>query len=121
MPVLIFRLNNVPEDEAADVRALLDQHGFAYHETTGGFLGFGVAGLWLLDDSRKAAARALIDTYQDERRVRLRAEHEALRRAGRAETMLHRFARQPLQSLFYIAAAAAVLYLTLWPFLALEG
>jgi hypothetical protein len=119
MSVLIFRLNGVPEDEADDVRALLDEHGFAYHETTGGLLGFGVAGLWLLDSSRQAAARALIDAYQRDRAARLAAEHEALRRAGLAETTLQRIARRPLQSLLYLAGAAAVLYLMLWPFLTL--
>ncbi|MBK1629930.1 hypothetical protein CKO31_04065 [Thiohalocapsa halophila] len=119
MSVLIFRLNGVPDDEAADVRALLDEHGFAYHETTGGFLGFGVAGLWLLDDSHKAAARAVIDDYQRSRSARLAAEHEAARLAGRAETTPQRIARHPVQSLFYIAGAAGVLYLMLWPFLTL--
>lgn len=117
MPVLIFRLNGVPDDEAADVRTLLDEHGFPYHETTGGFLGFGVAGLWLLDDSRKAAARAVIDDYQRSRSARLAAEHEAQRRAGVAESTLQRIVRRPLQSLFYIAGAAGVIYLMLWPFL----
>jgi hypothetical protein len=119
MPTLIFRLNGVPDDEADDVRRLLEAEGFAYHETTGGFLGLGVAGLWLLDDGRKAAARAVIDAYQHERSTRLAAEQEALRRAGRAETTLQRITRRPLQSLLYVAGAAAILYLTLWPFLGL--
>jgi hypothetical protein len=52
MTTLIFRLNGVPEDEAADVRGLLDDNGFAYHETSGGSPGLGVAALWLLDDSQ---------------------------------------------------------------------
>jgi hypothetical protein len=119
MTVLIFRLNGVPEDEAADVRALLDDNGFEYHETSGGFLGLGIAGLWLLDDTRKDAARALIDAYEDERRRRIAGEHKALRDAGLAETTLQRILRRPLQSLFYIAGAAAVLYLVLAPFLTL--
>jgi hypothetical protein len=119
MTVLIFRLNGVPDDEAADVRALLDAHGFPYHETTGGLLGFGVAGLWLLDDSDKAAARTAIDAYQQDRRGRLAAEHQALRQAGLAETTLQRIARRPLQSLSYLAGIAAVLYLMLWPFFTL--
>ena len=119
MSVLIFRLNGVPDDEAADVRALLDEHGFDYHETTGGFLGLGVAGLWLIDADQKAAARRAIDTYQRSRSARLRAEHAALFAAGQAETMLQRLARRPLTSLFYLAGAAAVLYLVLWPFLTL--
>ncbi len=119
MSVLIFRLNGVPDDEATEVRALLNQHDLHYHETSGGFLGFGVAGLWLLDDSRKADARALIDAYQQERSTRIAAEHQALRDAGEIETTLQRIARRPLQSLFYLAGASAVLYLVLAPFLTL--
>jgi len=119
MSVLIFRLNGVEDDEAADVRQLLDEQGFAYHETSGGFLGLGVAGLWLLDPSQKAAARALIDRYQEERSARLAAEYEALCRSDQAETTLQRALRHPLRTLFYLAGAAAVLYLMLVPFLTL--
>jgi hypothetical protein len=119
MSVLIFRLNGVEDDEAAEVRQLLDAQGFAYHETSGGFLGLGVAGLWLLDGTQKAAARALIDRYQAERSARLVAEYQALRRSGQAETTLQRAMRHPLRTLFYLAGAAAVLYLVLVPFLTL--
>jgi hypothetical protein len=119
MSVLIFRLNGVPEDEAVEVRALLAEQGFDYHETSGGFLGLGVAGLWLLDADQEAAARQAIDAYQQARSARRSAEYAALRATGQAETMRQRIARQPLISLFYLAGAAAVLYLTLWPFLTL--
>jgi hypothetical protein len=119
MSVLIFRLNGVDDDEAADVRRLLDEQGFAYHETSGGFLGLGIAGLWLLDSSEKAAARALIDRYQAQRSARLAAEYDALCRAGEAETTWQRAIRQPFRTLFYLAGAAAVLYLVLAPFLTL--
>lgn len=119
MSVLIFRLNDVPEDEAADVRQLLDAHGLAYHETSGGFLGLRVAGLWLLDRSRKAEARALIDAYQADRAARIGAEHASLRASGQLDTTLTRLLRQPLQSLLYLLGAAAVLWIVLSPFFAL--
>lgn len=119
MSVLIFRLNGVSEDEAEEVRALLDAHGFDYHETGSGFLGLGMAGLWLLDDTQRAAARDAIDAYQHERARRLGDEYAALCRAGRAETTIQRIARRPLASLLYITGAAAILYLVLWPFLTL--
>ncbi len=64
MSVLIVRLNGVLDDEAVEVRALLDEHGFQDHETTGGFLGLGVAGVWLMDPDQEAAARRVIDTDQ---------------------------------------------------------
>lgn len=119
MSVLVFRLNDVSEDEAADVRRLLDEHGLAYHETSGGFLGLGVAGLWLLNSDEKAAARAIIDQYQRERSARLTSEFAARRQAGLTETTLQRAARYPLRTLFYLAGVAAVLYLVLVPFLTL--
>jgi len=119
MSVLIFRLNGVPDDEAVAVRELLDQHGFAYHETSGGFLGLGVAGLWLLDRRQQAAARAVIDDYEQERSARLAAEYAASCRSGQAETTLQRALRNPLRTLFYLAGIAAVLYLVLIPFLTL--
>lgn len=119
MSALIFRLNGVSDDEAEDIRRLLDEHGFDYHETSGGFLGFGVAGLWLLDATQKVAARAVIDRYQQERSERLSAEYRALCQAGQAETTWQRAVRHPLRTLFYLAGAAAVLYLVLIPFLTL--
>jgi len=119
MSVLIFRLNDVSEDEAADVRRLLDQHGFVYHETTGGFLGLGTAGLWLLDSSEKAAAREVIDHYQQERGARLSADYAALRAAGEAETIWQRAVQHPLRTLFYLVGIGAILYLVLVPFLTL--
>ena len=45
MATLLFRLNNVPEDEAEDVRQLLDDKGFAFYETQAGFFGLGVASI----------------------------------------------------------------------------
>lgn len=119
MSVLIFRLNDVSEDEAADVRRLLDKHGFAYHETNGGFLGLGIAGLWLLNRDDKTAARTIIDRYQQARSARLAAEYAAQRQAGQTETTLQRAAQYPLRTLFYLAGIAAVLYLVLVPFLTL--
>lgn len=119
MSALIFRLRDVCDDEADEVRRLLDQHGFAYHETGAGFLGLGTAGLWLLDSDQKQAARALIDRYQAERSARLAADYQALCDAGQAETTWHRSLRHPVRTLFYLAGAAAVLYLVLAPFLML--
>ena len=119
MSVLIFRLNDAPEDEAQDVRELLSEHGFEYHETGSGFIGLQVAGLWLLDESQKDAARAVIDDYQRERSARMRAEYDALRASDEIETFGDRARRHPLLVVFYLGAAAAVLYIVLSPFLSL--
>ncbi len=116
MAKLLFRLNNVPEDEAEDVRQLLDEHRIEYHETKPGFLGLAVAAFWLKDESQEAKARRVIDEYQQARTAAIRAEHAEQRRQGTHETLWTRFRGGPIQFVFYLGAVALVLYLTLFPF-----
>lgn len=117
MPILLFRLNRVPEDEAEDVRELLSENGIDYYETHAGRWGISVAGIWLKDDMQLEEAQRLIDEYQRERTARARELHEAQRRAGEHETLLGRITRQPVISLLYLLVILAVLYFTLMPFL----
>jgi len=121
MSRLLLNLRHVPEDEADDVRALLDQHGFAYFETPPNRWGISVGGIWLRDDGDLEAAQAVLARYQAERAERARAAYAAERRAGRAETLLQRLRRDPLRGLVLLGAIALVLYLTLMPFLTLGG
>src|SRR5690625_30596 len=93
---LIFRLRNVPEDEADEVRDLLEQHHIDFYETSAGNWGISMPGLWVRDDSQYDAARRLLDAYQQERAERLRAEYEAARAAGEAETQWQRLRREPM-------------------------
>ncbi len=116
MPILLFRLNGVPDDEAEDIRALLHDNAIDYYETDAGRWGISVAAIWLRDDTHLQTARTLIDTYEEERAVRVRAEYEALRRAGRHDTVWRRFRREPLMVLIYLAVITAILYFTVMPF-----
>lgn len=113
---MVFRLNQVPEDEADDVRALLDAHGIEFFETTAGLLGLWTAGIWLRDPADYDRARALIDDYEHARAIRLRAEWRAQRRAGDRVTLLARLRAQPVTALVYAVAILAVLYLSIVPF-----
>ncbi len=116
MPVLLFRLNGVPDDEAEDIRALLDDNAIDYYETDAGRWGISVAAIWLRDDTHLQTAHTLINTYEEERAIRVRAEYEALRREDRHDTLWRRLRREPLTMLFYLAAIAAILYFTIMPF-----
>jgi len=71
---LLFRLHNVPDDEANDVRALLDEHQLPCYETQEGRWRVGLAAIWIEDNDQYEQARALIDTYQTERYQRIRQE-----------------------------------------------
>jgi hypothetical protein len=121
MAILLFRLNGVPEDEAADVRALLDEHRIDYYETESGRWGISLAAIWLKDESQLRRARELIDDYQQRRFVSAREEYERRRLAGEVETLLGRALREPLRFLLYLAAILLVLYLSLMPFLGLAA
>ncbi len=116
MAILLFRLNGVPDDEAADIRALLERHAIDFYETDAGRWGISVAAIWLRDEARLNEARGLIDAYEEERTTTARAAYEALRRENRHDTLARRFLRHPLQMLFYLAVILGILYLTIMPF-----
>lgn len=117
MATLLFRLNGVPDDEAADIRELLEQNDIEFYETDAGRWGISVAAIWLRDDTHLAQARQLIDAYEEERTRKARAAYEELRRENRHDTLLRRFLRQPVQIILYLAVIAGILYLMLAPFL----
>lgn len=116
MAILLFRLNGVPEDEAAEVRELLAEHAMDWYETDAGRWGFSVAAIWLRDEDRAVEARRLIDDYQQAREKRVRSEYEVLKAQGRHETLFERFRAAPARFAFYLLVIAGLIYLTLFPF-----
>ena len=119
MAVLLFKLRNVPEDEANGVRELLAAHALAYYETSAGNWGISVAAIWLQDDDRLAEAKALVDEYQAERSRRVRAEFDQLAREGKRNSIFTVAAENPLRFVIYLAIIALVLYLSIMPFISL--
>ncbi|MEQ6917767.1 DUF6164 family protein [Halomonas aquatica] len=117
MAELLFHLRNVPDEEAEDVRRLLDEHGIATFETRAGFWGLGVAAIWLSDDDEKERARALLDDYQQTLGERVRREHASLVEHGEAPTLWRRLRRQPIRTLLLALLVVAVLGVSMLPFL----
>jgi hypothetical protein len=117
MATLLIKLNGAPDDEIDELRQLLAGHNIDFYETEAGRWGISVAAIWLRDDTQLERARSLIDNYQQQRVIRIRAEHDAQRQAGLHETHLSRFIREPVRVLLYLLLIAAILYLTLMPFL----
>ncbi len=117
MPVQIFKLRDVPEDEATDVRALLEENGLDYYETTAGNWGISSAAIWLKDDSQFAQARVLINEYQVVRQQRMQREYAELKQQGRQRSVLHIIVENPLRALLYVVGVALVLYISVKPFL----
>jgi hypothetical protein len=104
---LLVNLRNVPDDEIEEVRHVLTAHQIDFYETPPGRWGISAGGIWLRDDDQLAEARRLLADYQEQRRARAQSEPPAR--------------KHPLQVLFYLAIAAAVLYFSIQPFLSLGG
>ncbi|NND60601.1 MAG: hypothetical protein HKN49_10065 [Gammaproteobacteria bacterium] len=117
MSVRIFNLRHVPDDEADDIRALLDDNGIDYYETPDGLWGISAGAFWLRDAAQKDRAKALIDAYQETRAASARAARDELRREGRLPSLLDSFRENPLQFIVFVGLALLVLYLSTKPFL----
>lgn len=116
MPHLLFKLNGIPDDEAEEIRALLDAHPIDYYETDAGRFGISLAAIWLPSDRELEQAQQLIDTYQQQRYQQAREHYEQQQRDGTAETHLQRLLRQPVRSLIFILTILVILYFTTAPF-----
>lgn len=113
---MLFRLNNVPEDEAEEVRALLTENGIDFYETHAGNWGVSTAAIWLRDESRLAEAKSLLETYQAKRSIRIREEYRQSKAEGLHRGVLDEFKEHPIRLIVYLAVILAVLYLSTMPF-----
>jgi hypothetical protein len=121
MSKLLLNLRNVPDDEADDVRALLDTHGIAYYETRPGPWNISVGGIWIKDDAAIIEAKRLMVDYQDERGRSARAEHAAAVRDGTVETFWMQLRAEPARVLLTLLAITFLLGLVALPVVLLRG
>ena len=121
MSALLFRLRDVPDDEAEEIRKLLTDNTIEFYETSAGNWGISFAGIWLKDELQLVEAKALIKTYEKERLLRVRAEYDELAREGRERTIIDVIKENPFRFLIYMAVIALVLTLSIKPFLDLAG
>ena len=52
MPSLLFKLKDVPDDEAEEVRQLLAAEDIEFYETEAGSFGLSFAAIWITDDTQ---------------------------------------------------------------------
>ena len=121
MPVLLFSLRNVPDDEAQEVRQLLASNRIEFYETPAGRWGISSPGIWTHDEDQLPKARSLIEAYQKERFASRRQEFEALKQQGKHRTIVHAIAENPLRFVLYLVVIGVVLYLSVVPFFRLGG
>jgi len=117
MSALLFRLKDVPDDEAEEIRNLLTDHAIEFYETSAGNWGISFAGIWVKDKSQLAKAKALIESYEKERLIKVRAEYDELVREGKERTLMDVVKENPFRFLVYIAVIILVLVISIKPFL----
>ena len=120
MSKLLMNLRNVPDDEADDVRAMLDEHRIAFYQTPASGWGLFAGGIFVAQDADIVEAKRLMAAYQALRSERARAEHAAARRDGTAETFRTVLREQPLRVLLTFLAIAFLLGLVALPVLLLR-
>jgi len=116
MAKLIFSLKNVPEDEANDIRQLLDSHNIAYYETPAGNWGISSPGIWLKENDEQDSARRLIEQYQQQRSISQREQYRQLKLEGRHRTIVTVLKEEPLRVILYLAVVLLILYVSIKPF-----
>lgn len=116
MAVKLVSLRNMMEDEVDDICELLDELGFDYYETPAGLMGLGAAALWLKEKDDLAPAKAKLKIYNQQRQQRVRAEYEQLKGEGKQRTILDEVKENPFRFVTYMAFAAFLIYVTLFPF-----
>ena len=117
MAKILFKLRNVPDDEADEVRALLTEHEIDFYETSAGNWGISMPAIWLHDDRKLHHARALIDQYQAARVVKARQDYAQLQRQGKTETFFDRLRHKPIRMVLYLAIIVFILYVSTMPFI----
>ncbi|MBA2237661.1 MAG: hypothetical protein H0W24_03020 [Lysobacter sp.] len=115
MAKLLLNLRNVPEDELAEVRAMLEQHRIGFYETRPSRWGMSFGGVWVADDEDVPEAKRVMADYQAARQARVRAEHARAREDGSAETFRDVLREQPLRVLLTAVAVIVLLGLVALP------
>jgi hypothetical protein len=121
MSKLLLNLRNVPDDEADDVRAMLDAHQVAFYETRPSMWGVSAGGIWVKDDASIAEAKRLMAEYQGQRQASARAEYAAAQRAGTAETFWMVLRAEPVRVALTVLAIIFLLGLVALPIVLLRG
>ena len=117
MAKLLFRMRDVPDDEAEEVRELLEKKEIEFFETSAGNWGASMPGLWLVNEQQFEEARAVLDEYQKARSAKVKSQYLKQREAGGITTVWQSFRSGPLRFSLYVGLAALVLFLSLRFFL----
>ena len=117
MAKLLFDLRDVPDDEADEVRSLLEANSIAFYETRPLAWGLFAGGIWVVDNAIHPQARQLLAAYQRDRAERARAAFAAAQRAGSVSGLWHSIRSEPGKSALLLLAMSFITAIVVLPFL----
>jgi len=109
----------VPDDEADEVRQMLDDHSIPWFETSAGRWGISFPAIWLKDDRDQVRARELLDACQQQRVEKIRSEEAERRQRGEHSTVMSQFIQRPVRTVLAVLFIAVIIYFSVTPFLSL--
>ncbi|TQV75145.1 hypothetical protein FLL45_09410 [Aliikangiella marina] len=116
MAKLLFKLNGVPDDEAEEVREVLEHSEIDFYETSAGMWGLSFAGIWLKDESQFETAKKIVDEYQEKRYSKAVEARRVAQENGETASWLESILKHPIKYTAVILFIGVVLYLTITPF-----
>jgi hypothetical protein len=116
MAKLLLNLRSVPDDEADEIRSLLDDRNIAFYETMPSFWGVSAGGIWIRSQEDFGEAQRLMAEYQRQRQAKAHAEYRAAKREGRAKTVWDSVSENPVQAVAVMLGIAFLVLVLALPF-----
>ena len=107
----------MPQDEAQEVRNLLEKNNVDFFETFSGNWSISIPALWVKHDEQFSKARRIIEDYQIERTKKVKQEFSEHQNTGKNITVGNIFSKSPSKFIGSVFAIFIVLYISLRFFL----
>ncbi len=116
MAKILFRLRNVPEDEAQSIRDALDQNEIDWYETDAGNWGIALPAIWLGDENQWEQARSILDEFQQHLTQDVQELYKQQIEAGEQKTFFTTLREKPIVFLAAIVGSSLIIYFSIMPF-----
>lgn len=117
MAIQLFRLRNVPEDEADEIRELLHENQIDFYETPPDNWGVSMPAIWLKDETQIDKAKALLETYQAQRQQKA----QALPKLSLWHSWWLSLWHNPVKFIAFIILIGLIVYFSIMPFFDLSA
>lgn len=116
MSTLLLNLRQTPDDEAEEVRQLLQAHSIEFFETPASRFGISAGAIWLADEARADEALNVLAQYQAQRRETARNAYAQARAEGSAPGFWQQLRREPVRVVSALIVIAVLIALCAVPY-----